>query len=390
MVTGASASGAATPATDFQLTLSSSLPSSPTAADLYILYKRPGQPNAKPSALRRVVISAPPGSRYDGGAVPACAASDQQLMAEGRGACPAASDVGSGTVTALTGFGPPVDPVTLDATFFNQGSGVIQLLTQHGTNVAVADVHGVFTAPNTITFHVPSEPGGPPDFSTSVRRVNVRINEVGSPARPFLATPPRCPASRRWVSQLTYSTADGHTYAAQSTTPCSARASSAGDAHDPAASASRGPTAFSGSCQLSGTVRFEPPLTTAPQTGRVYATAPGTCNGTLTTPAGHVEPTNGMLVRADAHSAGTESCASGSGTGYLNFDGDLLRFTYTEQRAGPALALEANGANGGSAIAEANISPSANPATILQACGSTGLTAAPIDIRLTTAGTIYG
>jgi hypothetical protein len=159
-----------------------------------------------------------------------------------------------------------------------------------------------------------------------------------------------------------------------------------------AAGAPGGSISFSGSCQLSGTVQFDPPLTAAPQGGDVHATAEGTCNGTFTGAGGRAESTDDMLVRAVAQSAGTESCAAGSGTGtgYLDFEGQLLRFSYSEVRAGPALVLKADGANSGSALVEGNVSPSANPVTILQACGSTGLTDAPIDIRIAALGTISG
>lgn len=59
-----------------------------------------------------------------------------------------------------------------------------------------------------------------------------------------------------------------------------------------------------------------------------------------------------------------------------------LTFTYDEVRVGPALVLSASGARGGTALAQANVSPSASPLAIAQACAGNGLTEAPIDIRI--------
>lgn len=158
----------------------------------------------------------------------------------------------------------------------------------------------------------------------------------------------------------------------------------------PAAASAR--TAFSGTCQLSGSVSFVPPLTAAPQNGDVYGQATGSCTGSLADGRGDARPVNGDKVTTKVHSQGTESCAFGSGTGagYLAIDGRRLDFTYRELRTGPALVLRATGTRGGSALAQANVSPSANPLTTLEACGSTGLTQAPIDIRLATTPTIFG
>jgi hypothetical protein len=151
-------------------------------------------------------------------------------------------------------------------------------------------------------------------------------------------------------------------------------------------------TSFAGTCQLSGTVRFNPFLTTTPRNGRVNASATGSCSGAVTDPDGARHSAGAQPVRLIAQSQGLESCEIGRGTGagYLLFGEQQLHFTYRELRAGPALILRATGAQGGSALAEGNISPSANPLTILQACTTTGLQQAPIDIRLITTTTISG
>src|SRR3954452_3124268 len=145
---------------------------------------------------------------------------------------------------------------------------------------------------------------------------------------------------------------------------------------------------FSGSCQMSGTVRFEPAMTNQPQDGRVYATAKGPCSGTLTDSKGTAHSLDGYTARAVAESHGTESCGAGqgSGTGTLVFGSRQVRFAYDEVRTGPSLVLHVRGARSGDGLAQGNVSPSADPVATLQACGAGGLTQAPIDLRLATPG----
>jgi hypothetical protein len=120
---------------------------------------------------------------------------------------------------------------------------------------------------------------------------------------------------------------------------------------------------LSGSCQLSGTVRFDPPMTTTPQSGSVDASANGTCTGTLTGAGGRARRVSAAPTQLAAQSHGTEACELGHGTGVgqTTIHGRRIDFTYSELRAGPALILTARGARGGSAVTEANVSPSANP-----------------------------
>ncbi len=153
-----------------------------------------------------------------------------------------------------------------------------------------------------------------------------------------------------------------------------------------------GTRTFDGSCRLSGRVRFDPPLTNSPQHGTVSAVMRGSCSGTLTNRRGRPRSVDGQIVRFVGSSSGSESCGAGQGTGrgYLAFRRHRLRFTYDEVRVGPAPLIRLQGRGGGSAVAEANVSPSADPAAIAQACGGSGLVGAPIDATLRTTPTISG
>jgi hypothetical protein len=211
----AAASADSTRAVDFDFAFSSKATGSNTGARLRILYKDPSDPDAKPPPLRELRLEAPAGTRFDGGAVPACHASDAELRAEGRDACAEASRVGGGSATVVTGFGPPADPFPTDATLFNSGDGIIELFTQRGSNRTLGIDRTKFVGQSTLEAHPPVTPGGPPDGETSVREVRFTYD-----TGPLITTPRNCPRSGRWASRLIYRTSDGHSYSAGSVSPC--------------------------------------------------------------------------------------------------------------------------------------------------------------------------
>src|SRR3954468_8046435 len=105
---GASAQGAPGAST-LGLTFDQQSPRTPTALTLHITYRRPADPEGKPSPIRHLEIDAPAGTTFDTTAVAACTATDPEIPPVGRSACPSASQVGSGTLTVMEGFGPPID-----------------------------------------------------------------------------------------------------------------------------------------------------------------------------------------------------------------------------------------------------------------------------------------
>jgi polyvinyl alcohol dehydrogenase (cytochrome) len=201
----------------FSLRFSSRLPDRPTGVRLRATVHR--GPGEKPSGLRSEVLSLPPGARFDGHAVPACTASDDEIQLLGTAACPRSSEVGSGTLQAA--LGTPADPETADVTIFNWGRGTVEVVTAPGAGTTLAIDRGDFTGPGQLTNHPPTAPGGPPDFRAAVSAVDFTYRDRQGPAgSAFITTPGRCPSSGVWTSTVRYSTADGRSYHATSTTPC--------------------------------------------------------------------------------------------------------------------------------------------------------------------------
>lgn len=207
---------------EFSLELHSHQPAASTGLTLRVLYRDPANPDGKPSPIKKVVIEAPAGLRFDGGAVPACKATDEQLRAMGRRACPPESRVGEGTLTAFTGAGAG-DPVEADATVFNGGDQLIELISFKGTD-STAGMDRLKIDGSTLTAHPPTTPGGPPDGRTSVREIKLRIEPresgAGSARRVFITTPPECPAGGTWSSRGTFDFENGTTETIAATTAC--------------------------------------------------------------------------------------------------------------------------------------------------------------------------
>jgi hypothetical protein len=207
------ASSAGAQQSDFSLQLASRVPGVATAMRLYIVYRDPADPNGKPSPIRHLAIAAPPGLRIDLG-VPRCPASDQQIMVFGTGACPADSQVGTGGLIAITGFGPPLDPFATDVTIFNAGQGWIEIVRDHSSGATLADDR-IQIDGDTLTGNPPAIPGAPPDGQTAVRTIDFSFPATSG----YITTPPNCPAGG-WVSNAAFTFADGSTQHVSSVTPC--------------------------------------------------------------------------------------------------------------------------------------------------------------------------
>jgi len=193
--------------------------SSGTTVD--IDYRNPLDPAAKPPAVRRVVLVAARGARWDTSVPARCRASDTELVARGEAACPAASRVGRGTLTVDSGLAGALRLIKARVTFFNNTGQLIYLTTVEGLGIRTvirASVRG-----RRIVTDVPMLPGSPPDGG-AVDAVHTRDPRVtvrrGRRQRAYFTTPARCPRTRHWTNSITFTYADGTTQRTTSRTPC--------------------------------------------------------------------------------------------------------------------------------------------------------------------------
>jgi hypothetical protein len=154
-----------------------------------------------------------------------------------------------------------------------------------------------------------------------------------------------------------------------------------------------GATTFDGNCEFSGQVRFTPPLQNAPRPVRQRIRAPGKCSGTLVDRRGRRRRlSNATTTYAEASHADGASCGGGTATGHgsLRFRRRVIRFAFSETRAGGAALGTARGAKSGSASGVGTVSQSESPATIAAECAGAGMARVKVDIRLTTTPRLTG
>jgi hypothetical protein len=149
---------------------------------------------------------------------------------------------------------------------------------------------------------------------------------------------------------------------------------------------------FSGTCQLSGTSRFSPPLTSTPVQGSDHTTASGPCSGSFTDRHGRTHDLGGATVRFFAIVRGVSSCEMGlvTGSGFLAFPWGRLAFTVREPRGPGFSALEFTGRRGGSASGTAMVSPSENPLQLSEECAGAGIQSVASQLTFATTPTISG
>lgn len=206
---------------ELRVALATTAPSQPTALEIHVRYMHPDDPNAKPPPLTKATFALPAGTLIDNNARPRCTATDAEFQLLGRDACPAESQVGTGTLTVMEGL--PSDPSTYDSTFFNGDGEIVELVSVPGTNVT-AGLDRLKISGSTLTANPPFLPGGPPDGRTAVREINAKFDAGPAGARPYIVSPSSCPDSGVWTSRGSFDFADGGSSTVESSSPCTAPA----------------------------------------------------------------------------------------------------------------------------------------------------------------------
>ena len=176
-------------------------PGAATGLTIVAEYKNPSDPDGKPPALVGAAFDLPPGTRVDTGALPQCRATDADIRARGRNACPPETKVAEGRLVAITGT--PVDPFDGEAVFFNGDGEIIEIVLARGTDQSPG-FDRITVDGSTLTAHPPATPGGPPDGRTAIRRVEMNAPARVVNGRPYVTTPPDCPGSWRAAGRFKF------------------------------------------------------------------------------------------------------------------------------------------------------------------------------------------
>lgn len=194
-------------------------PNASAGRDYSVEFVNPSDPSAKPPAFRHVHLQLPGGARFDTDAIPQCHASDAELTAEGPGACPADTRLGTNSATFDTG----IDPMRFlheDVTFFNAHDDLVILSQDEATGARVV-LHGAVT-PGALDIDLPPLPGAPPDGAAE-KSEHAQFVARSTPRGNYLTTPPACPATRVWTEHVTFTFSDGTTYSTPYDNPCRPR-----------------------------------------------------------------------------------------------------------------------------------------------------------------------
>ena len=161
-------------------------------------------------------------------------------------------------------------------------------------------------------------------------------------------------------------------------------------AHPPAPSRF---STFSGRCDFSGAVQFQPALTNSPHTVTQHVRAPGRCSGSFVGAGGRKRDlANVPVTFLETSRVADDSCTGGTatGAGALVFPYGKIRFAFSEVRAAAFPVATATGARSGSVRGVATPAPSQDPAAAVQQCAGAGLKRFQIDIHAVTAPSISG
>ena len=187
--------------------LTTERPDTATGVFMNMRFFNPADRDAKPYSVDKVIVEAPGSVNHS--AVPQCNASDAELMARGKAACPPGSKVQSGRIAMDTGspFGVP-RIVYLQTTTFNSRAGFVSL--GEGENMPIRGVVRSRDRGGRVVVDYADAPGRPPPDSYSA----LKFMRTSGPAivredRAFMRTPPDCPESGRWTTRYTFIYHDG-------------------------------------------------------------------------------------------------------------------------------------------------------------------------------------
>jgi hypothetical protein len=202
-------------------------PHSATGASYSGVFHAKNNPKGNPPYLLRMVFYPPKGMRYDTSVPAKCKASDAELEAFGKAACPAASRLGGGRVEGI--FYYPFTQSIFDhykhtVDVMNNTNEQVLLVNAEGSAVS----RGHIRPDGSIDFHTqtcfPQPPTGcATDYirqlkaASSVARYTRSVN---GRVRSYLTTPPKCPRSGYWRTTVKFWWKGGAVDSVVSKQPC--------------------------------------------------------------------------------------------------------------------------------------------------------------------------
>ena len=150
-----------------------------------------------------------------------------------------------------------------------------------------------------------------------------------------------------------------------------------------------GDETFSGTCEMSGTIRHQPGMTNEPAFVRFHGHFEGVCSGQLTDRHGRTQTLDAAPAEYDGRGSGQLGCLAGlsTGTGKLTFArGGAIEFRLTERRAPGVAFVTLEGEAGGTGTVVGTVSREEDLQEIGRLCGGPGLRVLRGDARIASPG----
>jgi hypothetical protein len=169
----------------FEFSYTSKKPGTRTGFKYRVKLKQQG--DEQPPTVRELKLTFAKGTKIDTGAVPACAATQDELNQQGNAACPKDSRVAGGEADVYIGS---ATPLTLTAAVFNTDEGIVAILTDANGNV-VRTLSGKVTGGRVLVVPIPKvELSGGKE--AALVRFELDIAKAGTSKRPWARTPKTC------------------------------------------------------------------------------------------------------------------------------------------------------------------------------------------------------
>lgn len=199
-------------ASTLTFTYSSATPNTPSGFDSLATFSDPGEPGGKPKELVRIKVGFHPGTRIDTAALPRCRASDTNVRILGLRACPGSTRLGIVHAEGVISTGLRFNPV---GHLFNARRGIIVVATVDGRYVT--SFRDDLTRDKlTVNFRIPRGIS----FTSFKPHIPRHFRKHAGKRRAYMRTPPSCPPSGTWTTNVTFIYRDGSTQDHAVATPC--------------------------------------------------------------------------------------------------------------------------------------------------------------------------
>ncbi len=200
----------------FAGTYTAQTPSTSSGLDALATWTDPGEPSGKPKEVQRIKVDFAPGTKLDTRALPTCNASAEDIANLAVRACPAKTKLGE--VRGQGVYAGSTAPFNTYATLFNAKRQIIVVVTLDNAKGRLLTTFRDDVERSTIT--VKLKVGKGISLIRFQAHVPPHVRKQGKKRRVYFTTPPTCPPSGAWTTNVTLTYRDGSTdqHAAQS--PC--------------------------------------------------------------------------------------------------------------------------------------------------------------------------